>query len=65
MEVRYAVPEGFNVQLSRLECLLDSCSHLGHFCKVAIAQAAVEIEDLPNTVPGDEEHTSPEVLVGR
>lgn len=64
MEVGHAVPERFNVQLSRLECLVDCFSHLGHLCEVVVTQATIEIEDLPDTLSGHEEHTSPEVLVG-
>ncbi len=64
MEVGYTVPERFNIQLPRLECLVDCCRHLGHFCEVAVTKAVVEIEDLPDALPGHEENTSPEVLVG-
>jgi hypothetical protein len=64
VEVGYAVPERFNVQLPRLECLVDCCSHLGHFREVVVTVAGVEIEDLLDALPGHEEHTSPEVLVG-
>ncbi len=64
MEVGHPVPERFDVQLPRLECLIDCCSHLGHFREVTVTEAAVEIEDLPDTLPGHEEHTSSEVLVG-
>ncbi len=64
MEVGHAVPERFNVQLSRLECLVDCFSHLGHLCEVVVTQATIEIEDLPDTLPGDEEHTPTEVLGG-
>ena len=64
MQVGHAVPERFNVQFPRPECLVDCRTHLGHFSEVAVSEAAVEIEDLPDALPGHKEHTSPEVLVG-
>jgi hypothetical protein len=64
MEMGHSVPERFKVQLPRLECLVDCCRHLCHFCEVTVTEAFVEIEYLPNALPGHEKHTSPEVLVG-
>ena len=58
MEVGHAVSKRFDVQLSRAECLIDGCRHLGHLCEVATTNTAVQIEDLPtqclatkNTLP--------------
>ena len=65
MEVGHAVSKRFDVQLSRAECLIDGCRHLGHLCEVATTNTAVQIEDLPYAVPGHEEHAPPEVLVRR
>ncbi len=64
MEVGYAVSQRLDVQLPRLKGFIDCSSHLGHLCEVEATSAVVEIEDLPDTLPGDEEHTPTEVLGG-
>ena len=65
MEMGHAVTEGLNVQLPRLEGFIDCSSYRGHLFEVVTSGAFIEVEDLPDALLGDEEHTPLEVLVRR
>jgi len=57
-----SISEGLDVHFAGLERLVGCCSYLGHFSEVKRTGVSVEIEDLSDTLLGNEEQASIEIL---
>ncbi len=63
MEVRHAIGKGLDVHRARLKCVVDGTGHLGHLFEVEGSDDGFEVEHLLDALLGDEERSSPKVLV--